>query len=263
VGVTAAVAQFAAGPDKQANRKFAVEAIESAADAGAELVVLPENSMYSDPKQGTTDAEPLDGEFAGTIADTAKANRVTVIAGMTELLADDTRPSNTLIAVDPAGSLIGIYRKVHLYDAFGYRESDRITPAAIAEPVIFDLGGLRFAMMTCYDLRFPEMTRHLVDAGATAIALPAAWLVGPAKEDHWQTLVRARAIENTCYVLAAGQTGPHYSAQSLIADPMGAVLAGAGEAPGHTLAALSADRVDAVRATNPSLTNRRFRVVAA
>ncbi|HJP75848.1 MAG TPA: carbon-nitrogen hydrolase family protein [Pseudonocardiaceae bacterium] len=263
MSVTAAVAQFAASPDKQANRKLAVEAIEAAVDAGAELVVLPENSMYADPKNGTTDAEPLDGEFAATIADTAKANSVTVIAGMTERLPDDTRPSNTLIAVDSRGTTIGVYRKVHLYDAFGYRESDRITPAAIAEPVTFDLGGLRFAMMTCYDLRFPEMARYLVDAGATAIALPAAWLVGPAKENHWQTLVRARAIENTCYVLAAGQTGPAYSAQSLVADPMGTVLGSAGEAPGHALATLSADRIDTVRATNPSLANRRFRVIPA
>jgi predicted amidohydrolase len=261
--ITAAVAQFAAGPDKQANRKLAVEAIESAVDAGAELVVLPENSMYADPRHGTTDAEPLDGEFATTIADTAKANSVTVIAGMTERLPDDTRPSNTLIAVGPDGDRIGVYRKVHLYDAFGYRESDKITPAAIVEPVVFELGGLRFAMMTCYDLRFPEMARHLLDAGATAIALPAAWLVGPAKENHWQSLVRARAIENTCYVLAAGQTGPAYSAQSLIADPMGTVLGSAGEAPGHALASLSADRIDAVRATNPSLANRRFRVLPA
>ncbi|HEX4225366.1 MAG TPA: carbon-nitrogen hydrolase family protein [Pseudonocardiaceae bacterium] len=263
MSVTVAVAQFAAGPDKRANRKFAVEAIASAADAGAELVILPENSMYSDPKHSTTDAEALDGEFATTVADTAKANRVTVIAGMTERLTDDTRPSNTLIAVDRTGNQIGVYRKVHLYDAFGYRESDRITPAAIAPPVTFDLGGLRFAMMTCYDLRFPEMARYLLDAGANALALPAAWLVGPAKEDHWQTLVRARAIENTCYVLAAGQTGPHYCAQSLIADPMGTVLAAAGEAPGHAIATLSADRIDAVRATNPSLTNRRFTVLPA
>ena len=263
MSVTAAVAQFAAGTDKQANRKFAVEAITAAADAGAELVILPENSMYADPKHGTVEAEPLDGEFATTIAETAKANRVTVIAGLTERLDGEPRPSNTLIAVDRAGSTIGVYRKVHLYDAFGYRESDRITPAPIVEPVLFDLGGLRFGMMTCYDLRFPEMARYLLDAGATAIALPAAWLVGPAKEDHWQTLVRARAIENTCYVLAAGQTGPAYSAQSLIADPMGTVLASAGEAPGHALATLAVDRIDAVRATNPSLTNRRFRVLPA
>ena len=263
MSVTAAVAQFAASPDKPANRKFAVEAIASAADSGAELVILPENSMYADPKNGTTDAEPLDGEFATTIAQAAHANRVTVIAGMTERITGDTRPANTLIAVDPAGELLGVYRKVHLYDAFGYRESDRITPAEIAAPVTFDLGGLRFAMMTCYDLRFPEMARSLLDAGATAIALPAAWLVGPAKEDHWQTLVRARAIENTCYVLAAGQTGPAYSAQSLIADPMGTVLASAGEAPGHAIATLTADRIESVRTTNPSLANRRFRVVPA
>jgi predicted amidohydrolase len=267
VSVSVAVAQFSAGLDKEVNRKLVTEAIGAAAEAGAELVVAPEYSMFWDPKNDVgaeaSIPEPLDGPFVDLVRETARAKGIAVVAGMTETVDDDPRPSNTLVAVGKDGTLLGVYRKVHLYDAFGFRESDGIRPAEITTPLTFAIGGLTFGMMTCYDLRFPEMARTLVDAGVNAIILPAAWVVGPAKEDQWTTLVRARAIENTAYVLAAGQTGPYCAGQSLIADPMGTVLAGAGEAPGVAVGRLSIDRIDAVRAKNPSLANRRFRVVPA
>ncbi|HEX4226309.1 MAG TPA: carbon-nitrogen hydrolase family protein [Pseudonocardiaceae bacterium] len=263
---TVAVAQFSAGLDKEANRKLTVEAIDAAAEAGADLVITPEYSMYWDAKSVGTDPsypEGLDGPFVTAVRETARAKRVAVVAGMTETVDDDKRPSNTLVAVDSAGELLGVYRKVHLYDAFGFRESDTIRPAPITTPLTFTVGDLIFGTMTCYDLRFPEMARTLVDAGANALVLPAAWVVGPAKEDQWTTLVRARAIENTVYVCAAGQTGPYCAGQSLIADPMGVVVAGAGESPGLAMATLSTDRIEAVRTKNPSLTNRRFKVMPA
>ncbi|HEX3785355.1 MAG TPA: carbon-nitrogen hydrolase family protein [Pseudonocardiaceae bacterium] len=258
------MAQFSAGLDKEANRKLVTEAVDAAAAAGARLVVAPEYSMYWDAKNvGTDDSfpEPLDGPFVTTLRETARAAGIAVVAGMTETATDDHRPFNTLVAIGADGDLLGTYRKVHLYDAFGFRESDTIRPAEITTPLTFAIGDLTFGAMTCYDLRFPEMARTLVDAGTTAIILPAAWVAGPAKEDQWTTLVRARAIENTAYLLAAGQTGPYCAGQSLIADPMGTVLAGAGESPGIAVATLSADRIEAVRAKNPSLANRRFRVV--
>jgi predicted amidohydrolase len=260
---TVAVAQFSAGLDKDVNRKLVVEAIGAAADAGADLVITPEYSMYWDAKNVGSDPnhpEPLDGPFATAVRETARAKGVAVVAGMSETVEDDRRPSNTLVAVNATGELLGVYRKVHLYDAFGFRESDTIRPAPITTPLTFTVGDLTFGAMTCYDLRFPEMARTLVDAGANALILPAAWVVGPAKEDQWTTLVRARAIENTVYVCAAGQTGPYCAGQSLIADPMGAVVAGAGESPGLAVARLSADRIEAVRTKNPSLANRRFTV---
>jgi predicted amidohydrolase len=263
VSVAVAVAQFTAGTDKEVNLGLATGAVASAAAAGAELVVLPESCMYADPSLTPGDfAEKLDGPFVTGLAAAARAAGVTVVAGMTEYLAGAERPSNTVVALGPDGSLSGVYRKIHLYDAFGFRESDLVVAADILpEPLVLDLGGLRFGIMTCYDLRFPEMARYLVDAGATAILLPAAWLAGPAKEEHWRVLVRARAIENTCYLVAAGQTGPFCSAQSMVVDPMGTVLACAGDAPGQALAQLSAERVADVRAANPSLVNRRFRIV--
>jgi len=263
--VPVAVAQFAAGLDKGENLKLVSEAITTAAEAGAQLVVTPEYGMYHDPK-GVGDpgyAEALDGPFLTGVRETARAAGVTAVVGMAEAVDGDARAYNTLATVGPDGELIGVYRKVHLYDAFGYAESDKVIPAAITEPLTFDLGDLRFGAMTCYDLRFPETARTLVDAGATAIVIPAAWAVGPAKEDHWTTLIRARAIENTCFVLGAGQTGPRCAGQSMIVDPMGTVLASAGEQPGFALATIGVARVNQVRTVNPALANRRYRVTPA
>ena len=254
------VAQFAATTDKAENLAAATRLIAEAAARGTSLVVLPENAMYSDPDPAADvrqAAEQVDGPFAQAIAKSAKHAGVTVIAGMTEAPSDDDRCTNATLAIDEHGNTIGVYRKVHLYDAFGYRESDRIVPHE-PRPLVFDRDGLRFGVMTCYDLRFPEMARFLVDAGAEVLVVPAAWVAGPAKEDHWTTLARARAIENTTYVLACGQTGPDCVGHSAIIDPMGQIVAGAGEAPGFVTAWIDRARLEAVRAKNPSLANRRF-----
>lgn len=265
--VTVALAQFATGLDKDANRKLVEDAFAAAHEAGAQLVVTPENSMYADfAKENLADEtwpEPLDGPFVTAVREAARSTGVAGVVGFSERLTGDTRAANTLVAVDGSGELLGVYRKVHLYDAFGYRESDTIVPADIAEPLTFELGGIVFGAFTCYDLRFPESARRLTDAGATAFVVPAAWAVGPSKEEHWSTLARARAIENTAYVLACGQTGPSCTGHSIIVDPMGTVVAGAGEQPGIVTAPLSPERVASVRRVNPSLANRRFAVVPA
>ncbi|HVX44281.1 MAG TPA: carbon-nitrogen hydrolase family protein [Mycobacteriales bacterium] len=259
-----AVGQFAGSTDKSANLEAISAAVEAAAAGGAELVLLPEYSMYFDPDPAadlTPTSEPLDGEFARAVGSIAGKYGVTLIAGMNERLAGETRISNTLIAYGPDGQGLGSYRKLHLYDAFGVAESEHIRPGEHAAPLLVEVGGLRFGAMTCYDLRFPEAARALLDAGADALLVPAAWAAGPAKEDHWRTLIRARAIENTAYVLAAGLTGPKCSGQSMIVDPMGVVIAGAGEAPGVATAVISAERLAAVRQKLPSLQHRRFGVV--
>ncbi|MDP4506753.1 carbon-nitrogen hydrolase family protein [Nonomuraea turcica] len=262
MSIRVAVAQFGATTDKEANLAKVHALIERAAGDGLDLVVLPENAMYSNP-DATADispaAESLDGPFAAAVRDAAKRHGIAVVAGMTEKLPDNPRCSNTVLASDAGGELIGVYRKVHLYDAFGYKESARIQPAEF-RPLTFPLGGLTFGVMTCYDLRFPEIARLLVDAGANAIVVPAAWAVGPAKEDHWVTLARARAIENTSYMIMAGQSGPACTGQSMIIDPMGTVVASAGESEGLASSSLLAERVDQVRAKNPSLSNRRFTI---
>jgi deaminated glutathione amidase len=262
---TVAVGQFAAGTDVQANTASVTGLIGQAARSSARLVVLPEVASYYDITRASNDAgraQRLDGQFVSDVRAAARQHGIYVVAGFTEELGASERDSNTLVAVSDTGDLVGAYRKIHLYDAFGYRESDTIEPAAIGDPLTFDLDGITIGAITCYDLRFPEAARWVVDAGAEVILLPAAWAAGPMKEEHWATLTRARAIENTVYVAAADQTGPASVGQSCVIDPMGVTLACAGEAPGIALAQVDEGRLAAVRKLNPSLDNRRFTVAA-
>jgi predicted amidohydrolase len=178
----------------------------------------------------------------------------TVVAGMFESGADPERPWNTLLV---RGAASTEYRKIHLYDSFGYRESDRLTAGPL-EPVVVEVGGFAVGLMTCYDLRFPELARALVDRGAELLVVPAAWVAGPRKVEHWRTLVRARAIENTVFVAAVGQPGPRYSGHSLVVDPLGDVLAEAGDGAELVTATLDRAALAAARRTNPSLANRRL-----
>lgn len=258
------VGQFNATTDKANNLALVANLVEQAAAQGSDLLVLPENAMYSNPDPSAdiaAETEAINGPFGTVVGQLARKHGIAVVVGMTERPATEGgRSTNAVLAVDALGNQIGVYRKVHLYDAFGYRESDRIE-AHKPSAVTFTLGGLTFGILTCYDLRFPEMARFLVDDGVQALIVPAAWAVGPAKEDHWTTLARARAIENTAYVLASGQTGPTCTGQSAIIDPMGQIVGSAGEAPGIVSARIDSSRVDSVRANNPSLINRKFAVV--
>ncbi len=182
---------------------------------------------------------------------------------MQERIPGEPRAYNTLLLVDRHGSDIGAYRKIHLYDAFGGTESTWIRPGVLDQQLVFEIEGLRFGTMTCYDLRFPEMARVLADAGADVLLIPSAWTPGPRKEDHWTTMVRARAIENVAYVVAPGMAPPLATGGSLIVDPMGIVLAEAGEVPTLLAAECSAERLAEVRRRNPALEHRRFTEVRA
>lgn len=259
-----AVAQFAAGTDVAANLETCAELIGRAARARADLVVLPEAAMFHDPGKMAgpgPHGQSLDGPFVTSLQGQARIHAVTVVCGIREL-SGDGRDYNTLVAIDPHGELIGAYRKIHLYDAFQARESETIKPGDITTPLVFQIGGTTVAALTCYDLRFPEPFRWVTDAGAQLILLPAAWVVGPRKEDHWLTLIKARAIENTVYVAAAGQTGPVSCGGSVIVDPMGVIVADAGEPVGAVVVAdIDLARIGQVRETNPSLANRRFSVI--
>lgn len=254
--------QFSAGTDLQRNLHDARRLMTEAAHGGAELLVLPESSLYASnepPSALAAVAQPLDGPFINGMAASARELQLPVVVGTTELNPEGL-PFNTLVAIDKSGTVQAKYRKVHLYDAFGYTESSGISPGVIAAPELFTVAELRFGMLTCYDLRFPESARYLIDAGADVLLLPAMWIVGPGKEDHWSTLVRARAIENTAYVVAANQTGPLATGYSLVVDPFGVALANAGESPGIVYAELTTERIAEVRARVPSLRNRRFGV---
>ncbi|TFD10510.1 carbon-nitrogen hydrolase family protein [Cryobacterium sp. TMT1-2-2] len=262
VGV--AVAQFAPGPDPALNLGTMRQLAETAAGRGAQLVVFPEYSAFFEPKLGPSfvaAAEPLDGEFVTALAALAAELGIHIVAGMLETTVDPARFSNTLVTLDDTGHLVATYRKLHLYDAFGDRESEWVLPGTVTDPETFDVGGLRVGLQTCYDIRFPEVTRRLVDAGVTLVLVPSEWVRGPLKEHHWRTLLTARALENTVFVAAADQTPPIGVGTSLIIDPMGVALVSLGEAADVAVAYLTPARVTAVRALNPALALRRFTVV--
>jgi predicted amidohydrolase len=257
-----AVVQAASSYDKSANRELVTRLVAEAAQDRPDVVVLPEAIMSDFAVEGDSvaeAAEALDGEFVSTLRKAAVEHGVAVIAGMFERSCDQDRPYNTLLAVGADGVLLGAYRKIHLYDAFGYKESDQLTAGDVA-PVVIQVGEHSIGLMTCYDLRFPELSRALVDAGAEVLVVPAAWVRGPLKEHHWTTLLTARAVENTCYVAAAAQNGKKYCGLSQVVDPQGVALASAGESDGHVVATISAERLADVRKRNPSLQNRRYSV---
>ncbi|RYV50497.1 carbon-nitrogen hydrolase family protein [Pengzhenrongella frigida] len=261
--VRVTLGQVAVGADHAANLRQAVAAVDAAAAAGSDLLVLPEYASGLDPRgPGAQDAEPLSGPFVQALRDRAAATGVAVIAGTTLPGASADRAVNAVVAVDGTGSLVGVYRKVHLYDAFGQRESDRLEPGSPdTPPVVLDVAGLSFGIMTCYDLRFPEMARRLVDAGAQVLVVPAAWAAGPRKPEHWRALAVARAIENTSVVVAVGQAGRGVIGRSLVVGPDGDVRLELGAVPGAGTTDLDPIALAAVRERNPSLANRRYAVV--
>jgi predicted amidohydrolase len=248
-----ALVQHASGLEPDDNRAL----VDRLTPRDADLVVLPE-AFARDFGEAGSDisayAEPLDGPFATEVARVARERGTTMVAGMFETSGDPGRPFNTLVV---RGSAEAAYRKIHLYDSFGYRESDRLSAGA-PEPAVVDVGGFAVGLMTCYDLRFPELARALVDRGAEVLVVPAAWVAGPRKVEHWRTLVRARAVENTVFVAAVGQPGPRYSGHSMVVDPLGDVLAEAGEEAEVLRVSLERESLDTARRTNPSLANRRL-----
>ncbi len=256
------VAQFAPTADAAANLETIAQLVATASARGARVVVFPEYSSYFvDPFDASLaeNAQELDGPFVRELTRIAAAHDVTVVAGLLERAGDGRRVRNTVVAVDGDG-LRAHYRKLHLYDAFGQRESDWAEPGAPGEPQTFEVEGLRFGLMTCYDLRFPEVGRVLVDAGAEAFLVPAEWVRGPLKEQHWRTLLHARAIENTVFVAAADHPPPLGVGNSLVVDPQGVELAAVGTSTDVAVAHLDLGAVERVRRVNPALALRRFRV---
>lgn len=254
-----ALLQREASLDPAANRESVGPALsEALGEEGADLVVLPEAFArdFGEPGSDVSPfAEPLDGPFVEALRTQAARHQVSIVAGMFETSEDLRRPFNTVVCVGPEGGL-DAYRKIHLYDSFGMRESE-VMSAGAPSPVTVEVRGFRLGLMTCYDLRFPELARLL--AGVDAYVVPAAWVAGELKVDHWRTLARARAIENVAYVLACGQPGPRYTGYSLVADPLGVVLAEADDGDGRVVrATLDRAVLESARRRNPSLDNRRL-----
>jgi deaminated glutathione amidase len=261
-----AAVQLNSTDEKSANLAAAERLTRAAAADGAGLIVLPEKwtAMGSD-EQLRAAAEPLDGPTVMWARELARELAVDLLAGsMLELQAGQARMANTSLHIDPQGEIRAIYRKLHMFDVDvggrSYRES------AIEEPgeeivVSQTAEGIGLGLSICYDLRFPELFRILTLRGARIIALPSAFTLATTR-DHWEVLVRARAIENQAFVIAANQVGAHpgghrSGGRSMIVDPWGVVLAQAADGAGHVLADLDLERQLEIRAQLPVLANRR------
>jgi len=225
------------------------------------MAVFPEYTMYwHRNRHGGHDfrsvAQPLSGAFVDGLAESARDAGVWVVAGVIESPDDpEGLAYNTTVILDSAGFLVASYRKSHLFDAFGYLESDDLAAGdRLFEPIPTPLG--RAAVLVCYELRFPEVSRRLVLDGAEVLLVPSAWVEGRLKEQQWRTLVMARAIENACYVVAPGQTGNGFIGDSLIVDPMGLVLAEAGVEEDILVAEVDRSRVESARVAVPALAQR-------
>ncbi|GAA2579228.1 carbon-nitrogen hydrolase family protein [Actinomadura fulvescens] len=260
-----ALCQISVGDDPHENLQTALGAIAEAAatPGGADLAVLPEATVVRFGNDLAAAAEPLDGPFVTALRDAAREHGTAVVAGVFEP-ASGGRVHNTVVGIDADGGLAGSYRKIHLFDAFGDRESDDVAPGD--KPVVLDLAGTRVGLITCYDVRFPELARALVDQGAEVLVVPAAWAQGVFKEEHWTTLVRARAIENTTWVVAVDKApdrsrpprgAPGGVGRSQLIDPMGTVVADLGPFPAVRVADLDPGVTAQVRAFLPALEHRR------
>lgn len=256
-----ALGQLAATARKDENLASARRAIREARGGGADVLLLPEAFMaFLTPGSGIAPggiAEPLDGPFVTALGQEARLHQLYVGCGVWEAVPGErTRAHNTAVFLGPDGSLLSSYRKTHLYDAFGFRESDLTVPGDRAPRTVrTPLGS--FGLLVCYELRFPELMRMLALDGADVILLPSAWIAGPLKEAHWATLVAARAIENTVFVAAADQTGERRVGCSRIVDPMGIVVVSGGEAEGLVFGDVNLDRIAQVREKVPCLRQRR------
>ena len=251
----AAAVQLTATADKATNLETADRLVRAAARDGASLVVLPEKwSVYGSPEDQRAGAEPLDGPALSWARAIARELQIDLVAGsIAERAADGAqRGFNTSVHIGPDGSDRATYRKLHMFDVLvggrDYRESDGEAPGD--EIVLSTLAdGLQLGLTICYDLRFPELYRRLAVDGARVLAVPAAF-TEPTTRDHWEILLRARAIENQAFVVAANQVGRHApglktGGRSMIVDPWGIVLAQAADVECHVVAELDLDRQDA------------------
>ncbi|HEY6274854.1 MAG TPA: carbon-nitrogen hydrolase family protein [Streptosporangiaceae bacterium] len=258
-----ALCQLPISPDPAVNLARVADAVAEAARQGADLAVCPEATQARFGSDLRAVAEPLSGGFGTGLAEVARRTGVAVVAGVFEP-APDGRVYNTAVAYDASGARVAAYRKIHLFDSLGEHESAVVAPGS--EPVVADLAGVRTGFATCYDIRFPELARALVAGGAELIVVPTAWAAGLFKEEHWVTLVRARAIENTAWVAAAGQVpdpaspptrAPTGIGRSMLVDPMGVVRADLGPWPQVIVAELDSAVTAQARAVLPCLEHRR------
>lgn len=261
-----AVAQIESSTDKQENLRTAVRLIQEAKHQGAELIAFPEFLMAFSPANQSAEeltgiAESADGPFVSTLRAAATSSGIGVVATIYERSATPNRVYDTAVWIDALGNTPSVYRKLHLYDAFGFKESDKFHPGEDVPPIV-QSGESRFGTMICYDLRFPEMARMLALRGANVLIAPSGWVQGDLKVEHWQTMIKARALENGCYVIAPDQVGNIYIGHSMAADPLGRTAFDLNDEPGLEIIELDLNLLRETRDKLPLLKNRRADVYA-
>ncbi len=258
VTLTIALAQVQGSSDPARNLEKAHRCAARAAQAGAKLLVFPEMFMGLPGGDQTpvSLARHSDVDFLEHLNGIARNSGLHILAGIWEPSPDPHRAYNTAVLINAQGKLQAKYRKLHLFDALNVRESDTMKPGD-APPFVESVDGFRVGVAICYDLRFPELFRYLADQGAQLIVVPAAWYQGSVKEEHWLTLLQARAIENTVYMAGCNLIGHAFCGRSIVFDPFGIPMATAIEGEDCVIAVVSSERLKAVREKLPCLENRR------
>ncbi len=253
-----ALAQVAGTHVPEDNLALARNLVAEASAQGSGIIVFPEMFMGLPRKWGSPAdlAEPVDGHFAESLGKLAEEYNLYIIAGLWEKVPETSLVRNAVIMLSPEGKTITVYRKLHLFDALSIRESDTMLPGNEL-PAISEIKGFNVGLAICYDLRFPELFRDLAHRGADLVIIPSAWYAGLIKEDHWLTLLRARAIENTFYVAGVNLTGPIFCGRSSVFDPFGILKAGAGEGPELLIVKIDSERLNEVRSKLPTLKHCR------
>jgi predicted amidohydrolase len=259
--------QLTSTADRSRNLETAVRLVNEAADLGARLIGLPENFAYMGPEEGRrAGAEPLEGPTVKALCEVARRRGVYVLAGsIAEKVDDPGKTANTSVLIADDGRVAAAYRKIHLFDVSipdgaRYAESEVVVPGDKVVIAPTPLG--RIGLTVCYDLRFPELYRKLAALGAEVITIPAAFTLFTGK-DHWEVLLRARAIENLAYVMAPAQVGRHSASRqtfgnAMIVDPWGVVLARCPDGEGVCVAPFRRDRLEQVRLELPALKHRKL-----
>lgn len=261
---TFVMVQMESVEDPMKNLKKAAEWTEKAVKKfHPDFLVFPETVMAEFQKDTSREerraaAQPLDGSFVRGMQELSRTFGVWMVFGMQETVEDpgDARSYNTTVMLNDRGSIVQVYRKTHMYDAFGYEESAELKPGdRFFEPVSTPFGTI--GLFVCYEVRFPEVARHQRAKGAEIILMPTAWVKGDMKSLHFRTLVTARAIENTVFLLACDQYSRIRMGESLAVDPMGVTLASAGEGEQLIPVYIDTDRIASIRRKLPSYEDRR------
>ncbi len=271
--VKVAIVQMKSSVNKDKNLTFSLEMIKEAQRKKAQIICFPEFQMAFSPNSQTSRelfsiSESVNGNFTKELCNSAKANDISIIGTIYERSATDSdKPTkkdidnqycvyDTALFINNKGVLVTRYRKLHLYDALGFKESEKLLAGdKLFSPVDSPLGKL--GIMVCYDLRFPELSRILTIEGSNTLVSPSGWVQGTMKEDHWLTMCKARSIENGVYLIAPNQVGNVFCGRSLVIDPFGIVILDMGAKEGLEVIDLDLERIKIVRNDLPLLRNRR------